>query len=91
MCPYRTFSIDGFQIIESEDTFLFKNEISSPATSGIRQNIDAITMLYSLARRINQIVEVITFFADSAEDIRFTLYGMEFAEYTLVGSAVYSR
>ena len=36
-------------------------------------------MLYSLARRIDQIVEVITFFADSAEDIRFTFYGIEVA------------
>ncbi len=77
MRSYRTFSIDRFQIIESEDAFLLKNKIGSPTTPRIRQYIDTIAMLYSLARCIDQIVEVITLFANGTENIGFALYEME--------------
>ena len=42
-----------------------------------RQYIDAIAMLYSLARSIDQIVEVITIFTNSTVNIGFALYEME--------------
>ena len=52
--------MDSFQIIESENSFLFKNEISSSAAPRIRQYIDTIAMLYSFACCIDQIAEIIS-------------------------------
>ena len=48
------------------NTFSFENEICCPNSFRIRQDIDTIAMLYSLACRIDQIVEIITLFANSA-------------------------
>ena len=79
MGPYRTFSIDSLQIIESKNAFLLKNEIGSSTTPRIRQYIDTIAMLYSLACCINQIVEVVTLFAYSTINTGFTLYRAEFS------------
>ena len=71
--------MNGFQIIESEETFLLKYEIGSSTTPRIWQYIDAIAMLYSFARCIDQIVEVITMLANGTVNIGFALYEMEFA------------
>ena len=45
--------MDGFQIIESENTFFLKYEIGSSTTPRIRQYIDTIAMLYGLAGGID--------------------------------------
>ena len=63
--------MDSFQIIESKDAFLFKDEIGSTTTSWIRQYIDTIAMFYRFTCCIDQIVEVIIIFANSAENIGF--------------------
>ena len=66
--------MDSFQIIESENSFLFKNEISSSAAPRIRQYIDTIAMLYSFACGIDQIVEIITILVNSTENIGISFY-----------------
>ena len=71
--------MDGFQIIKSEDSFLFENKIGSSAISGIGQYIDTIAMLYGLSGSIDQVVEVITLLADGTENMVFTLYRMKLA------------
>ena len=69
---------NSFKVKHFINTFSLENEICCPNSFRIRQYIDTIAMLYSLACCINQIVEIITLFANRTINISFTLYKTKF-------------
>ena len=71
--------MDSFQIIESKDTFLFKNEICCATNPRVRQDIHTIAMLYSFTSRIYQVVEIVTLFTNGTENTGFAINRMEVA------------